>query len=124
MPQPPNEDNRQALVWLEQFSRELDADPDVLDTLTIEEVQAELQALGADVEGFHARLAATFRKAKLKKAASTLIHWISPLWQPQWAGQFVGAGDIPGQTHLQIGAGSHRGHVLLETALRRNSCLS
>ena len=99
MAQPPNEDSRQALAWLEQFSRELDADPDILDTLSIEEVQAELQALGADVKGFHAKLAGTLRKAKLRKAGSTLIQWMSPLWQPQWAGQFVGAGDIPGQTH-------------------------
>ena len=100
MAQPPNEDNRQALAWLEQFSRELDADPDILDTLSIEEVQTELQALGADVEEFHARLAGTLRKTKLRKAGNTLIQWMSPLWQPQWAGQFVGSGDIPGQTHI------------------------
>ncbi len=94
-----NENNRKAIAWLEQFSRELDADPDMLEALSIDEVQAELRALGADVEGFHARLARTLRRAKLKQAGSALIQWISPLWQPQWTGQFVGAGDIPEQKH-------------------------
>jgi hypothetical protein len=99
MSQPSNEKDRQAMAWLERFSRDLDEDPDMLETLPIEEVRAELQALGANVEGFHARLAKTLRSAKLKQTGSVLIQWISPIWQPQWAGQFVGAGDIPKQTH-------------------------
>jgi hypothetical protein len=64
MLQPPNEHNRQAIVWLEQLSRDLDEDPDMLEALPIEEVWAELQALGANVKGFHARLAKTLRSAK------------------------------------------------------------
>jgi hypothetical protein len=67
--------------------------------MPIENVRTELQALGAEVEGFHAKLTRTIRSAKLKQAGSALIQWISPLWQPQWAGQFVGAGDIPAQIH-------------------------
>ncbi len=94
-----NENDRKAIAWLEQFSRELDAAPDLLEALSIEEVQAELRGLGADVEGFHGRLARTLRRAKMKEAGRALIQWISPLWQPQWAVQFVLAGDIPNQKH-------------------------
>lgn len=99
MGQPHNDHDRQAMAWLEQFSLDLDADPDMLDALPIEDLRAELRTLGADVEGFHARLARTLRGAKLKKLGTMLFQWASPLWQPQWAGQFVGAGDIPAQTH-------------------------
>ena len=99
MSQPSNEKDRQALAWLNQFSREMDAAPDMLDAMPIEEVRAELQALGGDVEGFHTKLTKTLRRAKLTQAGKALIQWISPLWRPQWAGQFVGAGDIPAQTH-------------------------
>jgi hypothetical protein len=99
MAQPHNDHDRQAIVWLDQFSRELEADPDLLGVMPIEEVREELQDLGADSEEFHAKLARTLRGAKLNKLGTTLLHWASPLWQPQWAGQFVGAGDIPVQTH-------------------------
>jgi hypothetical protein len=99
MSKPDNKHERQAMAWLEKFSQDLDADPALLEVLPIEEVRAELQSLGADVEGFHARLARTLRSAKLKQAGSALVQWFSPLWQPQWSGQFVGAGDIPAQTH-------------------------
>jgi hypothetical protein len=94
-----NKNDRKAIAWLEQFSQELDADPDIIDAMPIEDVRAELRALGADVKGFHAKLGNTLRLAKLKKAGSALIQWVSPRWQPQWAGDFVGAGDIPAQTH-------------------------
>ncbi len=99
MAQPHNESDRQAMDWLDQFSRALDADPDVFDAMPIEEVRAEVRALGADVEEFHTRLAKPLSIAKLKKVGRSLIQWVSPIWQPQWAGQFVGAGDIPAQTH-------------------------
>jgi hypothetical protein len=99
MSQPSNEKDRQAMAWLNQFSQELDIDQNMLDTMPIEDVRAELQALGAEVKGFHTKLDGTLRRAKLKQAGSALIQWISPLWQPQWAGQFVGAGDIPTQQH-------------------------
>lgn len=97
MSQPNNTSDRQARAWLEQFSQELDTNADLLESLPNAEVQAELQELGADVSGFHRKLRADLRTAKLKQAGRSLIRWISPLWQPQWAGQFVGAGDIPEQ---------------------------
>lgn len=99
MSRPDNKYERQAIAWLDQFSQEMGMDPDLLEALPIEEVRTELQTLGADVEGFHAKLARTLRQAKLKQAGKALIQWFSPLWQPQWAGQFVGAGDIPEQKH-------------------------
>ena len=67
MSQSLNEDDRQAITWLDQLSRELEADSDILEALPIEDVRAELRTLGADVEGFHAKLANTFRRVKLKK---------------------------------------------------------
>lgn len=100
MHQPNNNINRQARVWLEQFSQELDADADLFESLSGADVQAKLQELGADVSGFHRKLRTTLRTAKLNQAKRSLIRWVSPLWQPQWAGQFVGAGDIPEQQHV------------------------
>jgi len=99
MSQLPKKKDRQAIAWLNRFYRDLEMDPDMLEAQPIEEVRAELGDLGADVEGFHARLTKTLRCEKLKQAGKALIQWISPLWQPQWTGQFVGAGDIPAQKH-------------------------
>lgn len=93
-----NDSERQAVIWLKRFSQTLDADPEIIDMMPIEDVRAELQAKGLDVEGFHATLRKRLRKAKLDRVKDALIQWISPVWQPQWAGQFVGAGDRPEQT--------------------------
>jgi hypothetical protein len=89
---------QQVRAWLRQFSHELDLDEQVQKLAPIQDVRAELKALGADVSGFHTKLAGTLRRAKLARAAQTVIEWMSPCWQPQWAGQPVGAGDIPPQT--------------------------
>ena len=90
---------RGALGWLHNFSQELECDPEVLKHLSDKDLRKELQNVGADVEGFHSRLNNTLHAAKLKRAGESFIQWISPLWQPQWSGQFVGAGDIPKQIH-------------------------
>lgn len=36
---------------------------------------------------------------KLSDISNTLVKWLSPLWEPQWAGMHVSAGDIPEQKH-------------------------
>ena len=64
MSQSRNNHDRQVIAWLDQFSRDLETDLSLLEALPIEEVQTELQALGADVEGFHARLTRILRNAK------------------------------------------------------------
>jgi hypothetical protein len=89
--------DEQAKAWLRQFSQELDLDENVQKMTPLEDVREELRALGADVSGFHKKLARTLQQAKLARAAQAVIAWISPCWQPQWAGQPVGAGDIPTQ---------------------------
>ena len=96
---PAKKKKHQAIAWLENFSQELDGDPEILEHLSDEDVQAELRAWGADVQGFHTTLAKKIRAAKLRQVGVSLTQWISTLWQPQWVGQFVGAGDIPRQTH-------------------------
>ena len=99
MSEPLNTIDQQTGAWLRRFSHELDLDAQVQSMAPIEDVRSELQALGADVPGFHAKLAAVLRRAKLTHAAQAVIAWMSPCWQPQWAGQPVGAGDIPTQAH-------------------------
>ncbi len=94
-----NERDRRDLTWLHNFSQDLENDSDMLESLSDEDVQEELHAWGADVEGFHSKLSGTLRAAKLKQTGGALIQWFSPLWKPQWTGQFVGAGDAPQQTH-------------------------
>jgi hypothetical protein len=37
--------------------------------------------------------------AKRSSITDNLVRWISPLWEPQWAGQLVTAADIPKQAH-------------------------
>lgn len=98
MAEPFDRNDERIRAWLRHFSQELDLDENVQKMAPIEDVRADLQALGADMSGFHRKLARTLQKAKLARAAQAVIAWISPCWQPQWAGQPVGAGDIPTQT--------------------------
>jgi hypothetical protein len=94
-----DKETKHAIAWLQQFSDELEADIESRHEKSVEEIRAELQDQGADVQGFHAKLAATLRRAKLQHAADALIAWVSPCWKPQWAGQWVGAGDVLSQAH-------------------------
>lgn len=90
---------QQAQSWLRQFSQEFDRDESVQNAASLEDLRSELQEFGADVTGFHTKLAGMLRRAKLARTARSVIAWLSPCWQPQWAGQPVGAGDVPAQTH-------------------------
>ncbi len=91
-----NKINPDAIAWLETFSEELDADPDIIDVMPIENVREELRRMGADV-GFHAEMKKTLEKQV--SLSDRLITWISELWEPLWAGQLVTADDIPEQEH-------------------------
>lgn len=88
--------NRKARAWLRQLSQELETDPDLIDAMPIEDIRSELQTRGIDPEALHTRLGQRVTLAKWQRG----IQWISSLWQPQWAGQFVGAADIPAQSHI------------------------
>jgi len=90
--------NHDAIMWLEKFSEDLDSDSDMIDTIPIGDVRKKLRDMGADVEGFHKRLSKRFSAAKLKDKIKQIILWISPLWEPQWAGVPVTCSDIPPQT--------------------------
>lgn len=85
--------------WLNQLSLDLDKTPDLVDAMPIEDVRAELTASGIDMKKLHSRLARTLALTKIQHLGIALIKWASPIWQPQWAGQAVGAGDIPIQNH-------------------------
>lgn len=96
-----DETGRKALAWLERFAREWDADPDIIDSMPIEEIQAELRDMGADVEGFHATLAKTLSASQFRYGRSDLQELLADelYWEPQYAGQLVAAADIPKQEH-------------------------
>jgi len=49
---------KKALDWLQQLSKTLDADPDIIDSMPIEDVRSKLEDLGADNNAFHTRLSA------------------------------------------------------------------
>ncbi len=85
--------------WLQQLALGLDKSPDLVDAMPIEEVREELTASGMDIKHLHSRLARTIALTKIQHLGITLIKWASPIWQPQWAGQAVSAGDIPPQDH-------------------------
>jgi hypothetical protein len=93
------ERNHSAITWLKQLSQTMDADPELVDAMPIEDVRAELRARGANVTDFHVRLAKTLILAQLTRVQHTMIKWMSELFQPQWAGQFATAADLPEQKY-------------------------
>ncbi len=84
---------QRARRWLNDFSARVD------DVTPINEIRSDLRALGADVEGFHGKLAQTILTAKIHRVLDRVTQWISPIWQPLWAGQAVTADDIPKQEY-------------------------
>ena len=82
---------QRARRWLTDFSARLD------EVTPIDELRSELRTLGADVEGVHDKLAQMILSAKIHRVLDRVTQWISPIWQPLWAGQAVTADDIPKQ---------------------------
>ena len=75
--------NKKAADWLTRFSRNLDSDPDVIEAMPIEDVRTELRALGADVQGFHKRVANLLHPEPVP---------VIPLfWEPVGAGMLLAA---------------------------------
>jgi hypothetical protein len=96
--------NPKAIAWLERLSRNIDSDPDIIDSMPIADVRRRLKESGLDVEGFHKKLAKTLAQYKplsLKGRSEEIIQkvetWFSELWQPAWVGVPVSASDIPDQ---------------------------
>lgn len=50
-------------------------------------------------EGFHARVMARVAAERLT-VGDRLVRWLSPLWQPTWAGELVTAADVAPQEHV------------------------
>ena len=84
---------QRARRWLNDFSARLD------EATPINEIRSDLRTFGADVEGFHSKLAQTMLTAKIRRVLDRVTQWISPVWQPLWAGQAVTADDIPKQDY-------------------------
>lgn len=83
--------NKAAINWLKRFSRDLDADPDAIDSMPIEAVRDELRALGADVQGFHARVGRMLGSEASqggKPDSDNVIQWV---WEPEGAGMPLAA---------------------------------
>lgn len=91
--------NPAALAWLEDFSRELDDDPDIIAAMPIEDVRKELRNMGADVEGFHSKLAKILAVSTLKSKIKKAITWISELYVFPLAGQQMTALSTSEQSH-------------------------
>jgi hypothetical protein len=85
--------------WFGCVISEYDDDPAGVDALSKEEVYEDLATRGVDMAAFKRRLQQTFLRTGVQQTASRVVKWLSPLWEPQWAGQFVGAADIPKQVH-------------------------
>ena len=50
-------------------------------------------------EGFHARVMARVAAEGLT-FHDRLVRWLSPLWQPAWAGEMVSAADVAAQEQV------------------------
>ncbi len=53
--------------------------------------------MGLDGDKFYASIRKKLASATVKNRMGKLIRWLSPVWEPQWAGQPVTAQDIPAQ---------------------------
>src|SRR5262245_13985588 len=49
--------------------------------------------------GFHARVMARVGAERLTRR-DRLVRWLSPVWQPAWAGEVVTAADVAAQEHV------------------------
>lgn len=83
--------NKAAVNWLKRFSHDLDADPDEIDAIPIEAVRDELRALGADVEGFHARMGRLLRPEARQGGKPDSGSLIPLVWEPEGAGMPLAA---------------------------------
>ena len=103
-----------ALGWMDQAEvRQVrehiafcgDCAHEVLRILRIED-ELEQDALEwadrAPVSSQEPKAAFSLPTSKKSSIIDSLVRWISPLWEPQWAGQLVTAADIPKQTHAFI----------------------
>jgi hypothetical protein len=83
--------NKEAADWLTRFSRDLDSDPDVIEAMPIEDVRTELRALGADVQGFHKRVANLLHTKAPVPEKPDLSNVIPLFWEPEGAGMPLAA---------------------------------
>lgn len=90
--------NRDLRARLTNWITQLETNAEVLDAAPLEDVRAQLRAAHIDVQRFQRKLAQTLATAKVRQVGAMLLKWVSPVWQPQWAGQMVTAGDIPEQS--------------------------
>ena len=91
--------DRQARAWLQTFSEQVASASDVIASMPIDDLRAELHAAGMDGVRFHRTLHRMLQTAKLQHLAGQFAAWLSPVWQPLWAGQMVTAQDIPPQEY-------------------------
>ena len=91
--------SQRARLWLRQFSDALDSAPEMIDVMPIADVRSELQGYGANVDGVRRQLAKAVQTAKLHRLLDRITQWISPVWEPLWAGQPVTADEIPKQEY-------------------------
>ncbi len=94
-----NEMNREAFAWIENFCEEMASDPDIIDAMPIEDVRKELRDMGADVEGFHSKLAKTLASSALKSKVEKIITWISESCVFPLAGEPLTASAMSEQEH-------------------------
>lgn len=91
--------NKHAIEWLQQFTQEMDADPDLIDTMPIEDIRAELRRAGAD-DAIHVKLAKTLQATKHKRTSKPLVEQIAlEFWEPRYAGRELVAADMARQEH-------------------------
>ncbi len=91
--------NRELKTWFTGIATSLENDPDVIDAMPIEEVKRELKQIGIDAGKSYTRFTKRLAVARLHNSLGNVIRWLSPVWEPKWAGQPVTADDIPAQQY-------------------------
>jgi len=92
-----NTKDRKSILWLKKISDEISYNVDIINEMPINVVRNELSNLGLDNKKFHSKLSNIISKAKTRQTLRRINRWVSPLWEPQWAGEIVTALDIPEQ---------------------------
>ncbi|PID58868.1 hypothetical protein CSB45_02390 [candidate division KSB3 bacterium] len=77
----------------------LEQDYDVIEAMPLEDIEQALQHMGLNGNKCYAAIRKKLTHTALTNRKGQLLYWLSPVWEPQWAGQAVTAQDIPIQQY-------------------------
>jgi hypothetical protein len=79
--------------------------------MPIDEIRWQLHKSVGGVKKFHDKIANLLSVKQLTEGTKDIVRWISPIWQPKWAGQQVTSATVPKQSKsFDLGNGEFHIH--------------